>query len=312
MRKLLSTMLVAMIVLSIVTPAMGNYREDFVYSGHYLFMRQTMRLYPTLAVVGAAASVMSGASMGFIGSPYADSALPEWDFDVIGGVGLTNADHMGVQGFRFEADMTTLHAGINASKDRMLLGGIIHYEDIEGKGTNGNGLDSQNSGLLLMPGYRLLTQEEDGVNLEINGILDLSYSRHTQIPSTPSAWYIRPGLRTSASLATKVGMFQSSYTYCQLRNIDGDNDQFTGKSSVSTHAMAFDYLFLITEQVVGNIGISHITFNDMPTGMDDEFTDLNLRLGSDVTERLKVSAGYFQAIDGRETDGFNLSVVWAM
>ena len=151
----------------------------------------------------------------------------------------------------------------------------------------------------------------DGVNLDVQGIFDFSYRTHTETTPTPSAWYVNPGIMVSANRTTPAGLFQVSYAYDQLRNISGDKDQFTGKSAINSHALAFDYVCRLTEQLMGNVGISYITLNDMPTSMDRQFTDLNLRLGSDLSERCSLSAGYSQAIDGRGTNGFDVSGAWA-
>ena len=312
MKKHWQICLLIAIVLALVAPSYGNYREDFLYFGQYQFVRSVLVVNPQLSLLAPMASVLSTSMRHRM---YAASDMPEWDFDILAGAGLIDVDRQGIGVNTFEADAFTLHTGVVARHGRWTLRGTAHREDIEGKGANGAGLDNKNTGLVLMPGYRVLTQEENFINLDVDAILDASYATFTgSFTSNASGWYVRPGAKVTASHLCTGGLVQLAYAYNQLRSIDGDKDQFTGNKSVDSHAVALDYACLFTKEFWGNIGISHIKMGDMPTGantgIDEKLTDVHLGLGVEVPGRVTINGGYFRAIDGRGTDGFNLQGMW--
>jgi hypothetical protein len=237
--------------------------------------------------------------------------MPAWDFDVAVGADYIDSEQMGIGSNTFESRTTNWYASMQARKDRWTLGGTINRQSIVGKGVNGTGLTQRTTGLTLMPGYQILTQAENGVNLDVDAILDMSYTTFTH---NPSAWYVRPGAKVAVNRLTKAGLFQVAGIYTHLRNISGDSDQFTTNSGINSYGAAFDYICLFTKEIYGNIGLSYLTLDDMPsganTGMDDELTDVNVRAGGAITERLSIDGGYFQAIDGRDTQGFSLRGAW--
>lgn len=318
MKKHKRNLLLILLVVAIAAPSFGNYREDHLYLGQYLHIRALMVWVPPMIVMGSTASMIStGLGQRF----YSSSEMPDWDLDVLAGASTIDVDRLGIGDAgvpnTVEADVYTLHAGVVARKDRWTLRGTFHNEDIEGGGINGSGMDLKNNGVTLMPGYRVLTQEENYINLDVDLILDASYSTFTDpVSASPSGWYLRPGAKVSASHLCTGGLVQVAYAYNQLRSIDGDQDQFTEKKHSDSHALALDYAWLFTKEFWGNVGISHIAMDDMPSGtrsgIDEELTDVHVGLGVDLPGQVGVSLGYFQAIDGRSTKGFSLRGVWGI
>ena len=77
-------------------------------------------------------------------------------------------------------NVTTVRLGATATKDRMLLHADLRRRDYEGLGAMKN-IDSENTGVALMPGYRVWhsvwSQEENDVNIDVYGVLDISYMK---------------------------------------------------------------------------------------------------------------------------------------
>jgi hypothetical protein len=275
MKKELIILLVGVLLISTVLPVYGNQDGDFIQANNRLFMARMMIIVPTIAMISASAST----SYGFIQQPmYQASDMPDWDIDVFADGGLFDVGHTGIGGWSFEADATNVAVGLCARKDRIKLDGAVHYENLDGKGTNGNGLESDNTGFIFMPGYRVWTQEENGINLDVDAILDLSYRTFTGF-NTPDDWFIRPGVRAAANYMTEFGLFQATYAYTYLRNLDHHRDQ-SGNSSYNAQAYALDYISLITKTIYGDIGISQVNLYNTAAGLDNDFTDLNIRIGT--------------------------------
>lgn len=319
MKKHMRLILLSIILLAVATPAQANYRWDFLYLGHYRFIAAMMVMNPRVVVLATTASVLSTASrrgqLGLGSSFYEASDIPSWDFDVSVGASYVDSDQMGIAtsgfGNTFESSIKTIYTGGQARYGRWTFGGTVTRESIVGKATNGSGLTHRTTGLTLVPEYQLLTQNDNGVNLDLGIILDASHATYT---ASREAWYIRPGVKAAVSRMTEVGLFQVSGNYTYLRNISGLRDTFSGKNYIRSYGMAFDYVCLFTDKIYGNVGVSNIKLMDLPAGgaagFHDSYTDLNVRAGAAITDQIGVDAGYFQAIDTRHTSGFNLRGVW--
>lgn len=237
---------------------------------------------------------------------YIPSELSEWNADFVFGGGFTRADDKDIGGLHYESDITTMHFGVNARKDRMLVRTILHREDFVGKNAF-QGVDSENVGVLFMPGYRVWSQQENGLNVDVYGQLDVSFLNNEQ---SDNAWYVVPGVRAEISHASRIGIFRGAYSFNHARNIDGDRE-LTNKGHINEQGWLFDYLTLITEAVYAHTGINHAMINDTPNGVDRDYTAYVVGLGMRRSSRLNLRGNYFEAIDGRNDRGFTFELMCA-
>lgn len=230
---------------------------------------------------------------------YEPSELPGWDVDFTFGGGLIEADVSNISGLHYESDIKMMHFGINARKDKMLVRTILHREDFEGKNVF-EGIDSENVGVLFMPGYRVWAQQENGLDVDVFGQLDVSFLNNER---SDNAWYVIPGARVEVRRATQVGLFRGAYSFNHARNIDGDRE-ITNKGHINQQGWLFDYLTLITDTLFARAGISHAMVDDTPAGVEGDYTAMIVGLGTMQSSSWNLRVNYFQAIDGRNDRGF--------
>lgn len=305
MRQVNRNVVMSVLLLAIVAPVWGSTWEDGLSAQQVQKIREQMWVNSR----NVAHDLSSGSGSG---SSYVPSFLPEADVEVIGGISRVDVDHIGPSGFAYDGDLTALHGGVQITQDRWRVRSYAHYTWVEGKGAISSGVDTEDTGLTFMPGYRFFTQEEAGVNLDVDGILDLTYTTHKGAGGQPSAWYFRPGVRAAVNRMTTAGLFQVTGTYQSRRNIDGDT-AYTGNANTDAYGLAFDYACPLTEFLFANVGLSYIELLDTPAGpMDEDFTDLNVRVGSLGNSRFRCSGGFFTAIDGRNSTGVDFRAVFGL
>jgi hypothetical protein len=239
-------------------------------------------------------------------SDYKSSDLPDWDFNLTAQISREGLDYKYLaSGAKHEGDYNTLRIGVNASRDRLLLLNEIRFETFSG--TNAfNGVDSQSSGVLLMPGYKLLTQLENGFDLALFALLDFSYVDHK---NAAGQWRISPGAALSAGRMTPIGLFQAGYSFSSSRNYNNDND-VTGNEIINIHTASIDYTLPLAKILYASAGVSHVFAHDAPDGLEDQFTEAKVGLGitPGASNNWILKVGYFHSIDGNNNRGFNCKV----
>jgi hypothetical protein len=245
-------------------------------------------------------------------SSYEASDLAQWDLEYSAGVGFEDTDFQINQfGGHLESDTTTLRLGLDATKDRFIVMTEFQYADSIGEGPS-DGVDSRATGISIMPGYRLWTQEENGLDVAVFGILDVGYvDGSTNIPFTaaPNQWRMSPGAGATMGYMSEYGLFQVGYTYHNSRNIDGDAE-VTGKSYMNIHSIAGGYTVPLTKTLLSTVGIDYTTVNDTAGGLADEFTMAQVGLATRQTKNWRVSGYYYESVDSSDTRGFNATAAY--
>jgi hypothetical protein len=254
----------------------------------------------------------SGGSSGFRSSGYQSSDVPKWDIQYSVGGGFEDSDFQITPfGTRLDTDVWTMRAGVNATKDRFVVLTDFHHEMSEGKGTM-DGIDARTTGVSIMPGYELWTQEENGLQVALFGILDIGYSNgKTNVPftSAPNQWRMSPGAGMSLGYAANVGVFQAGYTYHNSRNLDGDLEA-SGRRYMDIHNIGGMYAMPLSTTLVSSFGIDYTAVEDMPNGIADDFTHAQIGLATHSLQNWHISANYYESIDSSDTRGVNASVAF--
>jgi hypothetical protein len=217
-------------------------------------------------------------------------------------------------GTRMNSDTSTMRLGLDATKDRWIVLGEVYYEYARGEG-NADGIDSRTTGASIMPGYRVWTQEENGLDVAVFGIFDMGYKNGSAnvafatATTAPNQWRMSPGAGVAMGYASSVGLFQAAYTFNNSRNIDGDFE-VTGESYMDIHSAACSYGMPLTEQLMSSVGLDYTTVEDTPQGLADEFTHVSVGLSTLGTKNWKVSGRYFESVDSSDTRGFSAAVAF--
>ena len=245
-------------------------------------------------------------------SSYEMSALSDWDLQYSVEAGYIDSDFLvDAFGTRLNSDTVTTRLGVDAKKDRMVVMTEFHYEYSRGEG-NADGMDTRTTGVTIMPGYKLWTQEENGVDVTAFGILDVGYMNGaTNIANTtaPNQWRMSPGAGVALGYLTPMGLFQAGYTFHNSRNIDGDFE-VTGESYMDIHSIMCGISAPMIESLEGYVGIDYTTVEDVPAPTTDEFTHLQLGLATLGTKNWKINARYFESIDASDNRGVSASVAF--
>ncbi|MFG0250965.1 MAG: hypothetical protein ACF8OB_18945 [Phycisphaeraceae bacterium JB051] len=232
------------------------------------------------------------------------SSLPEWDFYAATGGGYSRSNYsVDATGLKYKSKATSLWLATRLSKDRMSLSTTISYRSTKGVDAF-SGSDSEYYGLRISPGYRLLEQDTQLINLDFAAIMDVGYQDNSL---SGSQWRLSPGAKLKASMATKFGYFSGGYTFLNSRNIDGDTE-VTGESFINIHTLNAGYAIPITENIYSGIGIRYMLIDDMPSDMPDEYLTLSGDLRCRIDENIFVSFNYHQDIEGSNNRGFGVSV----
>ncbi len=243
-------------------------------------------------------------------SSYDASTLGDWDLDCYAETGFEDTDFQVDQwGTRLESDTTALRVGMNASKGRAMVMTQFQYEYSRGEGP-ADGVDARTTGVSIMPGYRVWTQEENGLDVAVFGILDMAYlngATNAAFSTARNQWRLSPGAGVGVGYMSQVGLFQAGYTYLNSRNIDGDVE-VTGDHYIDMHTVSGVYTLPITENILSSVGIDCTTVENTPIGMPSNFTVAQVGLSTRPTKNWRISGRYYESIDSSDTRGFNLGL----
>ena len=241
---------------------------------------------------------------------YKSSDLPEWDFKIAARVGREGVRYQfATNGAQYEGDYNTFRLSVNALRDRFLLFNEFRFETFVGVKAY-KGMDSRAGGWRMMPGYKLLTQRENGLEIILFGILDVSYF---DPDNAAGQWRISPGALLSVGRKTFIGLFQGAYTFSSSKNYNNDVD-VTGNDTINIHGLAFDYSLQLFKWIYASAGVSHVFSGDTRAGMEDKFTNANIGVGTipGAAGNWILRIGYFQSVDGNGNYGvdFKVGFVW--
>jgi hypothetical protein len=232
---------------------------------------------------------------------YNSSDLPEWNYNLFGGISYDDSDFRVNSGqLHVNTRITTLDMGMTAKKDRLSLTGAFRYEYARGY-SNLSGADSDTAGFLFMPGYQILSQDEQFLNLGLYGMLDLAYISRKHADNQTR---IMPGVAATASRATPIGLFSLAYSFEYNQNMSGD-DEVTGNNHINTQLGAADYILPITKNFYVGGGFLYTYAMDMPSSIDNDFLEAHLTAGAIQLNNWKFMADYYASIDGTGNQGIN-------
>jgi hypothetical protein len=250
-------------------------------------------------------SILSPEKFGSEGpTTYQDSALPEWDWDFALGASYADSDFMvdDTVGTRFDSRGQAWRLSANGSRDRLWVATSARYERMKGTDLF-SGIDSETMGVRVTPGYRVLTQESDGVQMSLYTSLDLAY---VDTDDVQSRHRVTPGLGFSLGRVFEFGYLLGAYTFTHNRNISGDTE-VTGGHYFNMHSASFRYGLPLSENMIATAGLDYGHVEDTPGEVEHAFTTGSLGLQVAELGPWSLSLEYFEAIDGRDTRGAQLT-----
>jgi hypothetical protein len=222
------------------------------------------------------------------------STIPQWD--IVWGLGASfgSVDNdFNVAGVTFEAQLTRMWLFANFSKDDMFLRTRLTHQHMEGENTF-NYLDADYLGLTLQPGYRLLDQETQLIDLEVYGLVEFGYNNYD--PGV-SQWRLSPGFGFDISRNLAMGKLTAGYTYLNSRNIDGD-DEITDSSYVNIHSTYLSWDVALTEKVIAGASMQYTMADNLPAGMENDWLTLGGQIKAMIADNVDFVIGYEESISG--------------
>jgi hypothetical protein len=232
---------------------------------------------------------------------YNASDLPEWNYNIYGGISYDDSDFRVNSGqLHVNTRITTLNMGVIAQKDRLSLTGAFRYEYARGY-SNLSGADSDTAGFLFMPGYQILSQDEQFLDLGLYGMLDLAYVSRKHADNQTR---IMPGVGATASRATPIGLFSLAYSFEYNQNMSGDVE-VTGNNHINTQLGSADYILPITKNFYVGGGFLYTYVMDMPSNIDNDFLEAHLTAGAIQLNNWKFMVDGYASVDGTGNQGIN-------
>lgn len=227
---------------------------------------------------------------------YEESEVPEWSYRFFGGVDYDKVDYAINAGRTYmDTDVTTLQLGGTARKERLSLTGAFRYEFANGDGAFA-GDDSQTAGLLFLPGFRVLSEDEQFVNLTLYGILDVSY---VFMDNADNQTRFMPGAGAMLSRSTPIGIFLAGYSFEYSRNFSGDIE-LSGNHHLDTHNGSADYVLPITKNIYAGCGLLYTYVSSMPNAVDHDFLEAHVSAGAVQVANWDFSLEYAFAADSTD------------
>lgn len=242
------------------------------------------------------------------GSGEEPSTVPEWDLVITAGGGYDNVEFdINSTGFQYKGKVTSLWLTANMTKDRYLLNTQLLHRSTDGDGSF-SVADNDYYGLLIQPGYRLMVQGTEPINLDILGMLEIGYLDYE---STESQWRMSPGIGVEASAWTGLGKFYTGYSFLHSRNIDGD-PEITGDHYINIHNTKAGWVIPFSEHCAAGLSIHYTWAEDIPNGTADDKLTLKGEVSGMIAENVYLSGSYSHDIDGTDNRGFtvNVSFLW--
>lgn len=201
------------------------------------------------------------------------------------------------------SDVRSLELNFDATRDAFRIDTQLYYNFLKGKGAD-DGQDTKAYGLFLKSGYRALTQQENGVNLEFYGFLEIARIDYGDLGTQTR--YI-PGAGCILSGATPVGGFLLSYLFSHDRNDDGDIE-VTGDKYFNFSTVSLGYILPLTDALLFSTGLDYMLVMNMPDDMEDNSTDFNAGLGYSGWKNYYIYLNYVNSLSGYKNQGVNLSI----
>ena len=232
---------------------------------------------------------------------YEPSDLPEWNFNtsIQGSVKESEMELTPTLGR--ESDVKSLAVNFSADKGNFYIDNQVYYTSLEGTGIY-DSQDTESFGLLLIPGYQFLNQEENGIDFALAGLLEISTNDYENRTQTR----LVPGLSIYAGLTTPVGGFTLSNLFTHDRNLNGD-EEITGEKYINMNTMEFQYILPLTESLFFTTGLDYTVALDMPNYMEDSSTGISFALDYYGWENYNLGLMYVDSLDGLKNRGFTLT-----
>ncbi len=252
---------------------------------------------------GASTILSPGLTRGCTNSYYKPSEIPRWDLDFSLQGSVKESEIELTPTIGRQSDVRSVAVRFNGARDDFFLSSRFYFSSLTGTG-NSEGTDTESIGLVLMPGYRFLNQNENGINLSLYGLLELVSNDYGD--EDTETRYI-PGIGLNMSAITPIGGLQLSYLFSHDRNGDGD-EEITGEEYININTISFRYMMALTKSLIFSTRLSYLWVMDMPDDMENSSTDINVDLNYYGWKNFTVGLSYEQSIDGYETQGINLTV----
>lgn len=236
-----------------------------------------------------------------------ESALPEWDitFGVGSSFGSVNND-FDVVGVSYEANYTRLWLFANFEKEDLFMRTRLTHQHLEGK-DNFNYLESDYFGLLLQPGYRLLNQDTQLVDLEVYALVELG---HNSYSPGDDQWRLSPGVGFDVSRMTPVGNFTAGYTYFYSHNISGD-DEITDSDSVNMQSTYVSWGVPLSKKISLCVDMQYTVADNLPSGMENDWLTASGKIMAQITDKVNFVVGYQESVSGGNGHAVTLGLNFA-
>lgn len=234
---------------------------------------------------------------------YEPSDVPEWNRHFFGGISYLKSDYrVDAFGAHMDSDIYNLEGGATLWKDRVSVLTSARYTREDGNKQYSQ-LANDTFGFLVAPGYNVLSQKEQFINMMVYGSLDLSYSFRDNLDNQ---WRMMPGVGVSANRQTPIGIFATAYSFDYSRNMTGD-EEVTGSHHIYQNNVSANYTLPITRQIYCGAGVLYSYIPSTPDDLKNDFTDVNLTLGAVQLQNWDLSLSAYFAVDSSDNLGINFS-----
>lgn len=240
-----------------------------------------------------------------IGTPFFQSStLPGWDLRLEATASSNRREYeINAAGDTYEG--RSGGGGIALFGRRDLASFIVGLDYGESRGLGeSDGIDSHSLALSVMPGYRLLTQAGNGLNLDVYGVLGLSRVDHED---ELTHWRVSTGAAVAASRVTPIGLLHCVYSFSHDRNQGGD-EEITGRESIDLHGVNVGWMAPLSQHIGASVALDHTHIPAMPRGFEDDFTDVRVGLRTLSFERWRADVGVRRSLEESGDYGFDVSV----
>ena len=239
-----------------------------------------------------------------MGTEFQSSKLPGWDLRLDVSLSYDRREYeVNAAGAVYEGKSRGGEITLYGRKDLAFLILGLGYRDTESLG-DADGSDSQALSLSIMPGYRLLTQEGSGLNLDAYAVLGLS---RVDYEDELKHGRVAPGAAVAVSRATPIGVLHCVYSFSHDRNNGGD-EEITGREYIDLHGANVGWAAALSDHIAASVAVDHTHIVDMPDDFENDFTDVRVGLRTFDLERWRVNAGVRRSLRESGDYGFDVSV----
>ncbi len=253
--------------------------------------------------VGVSTILSPGSVNRSANSYYKPSALPQWDFDFSIQASVKESELELTPTLVRDSDIKSIAARFNGAKEDFFVHSRLYFSSLTGTG-NSDGRDTESMGIVLMPGYTPLNQNENGLNLSFFALLELVSNDYGDEGSETR--YV-PGLGINISGITPLGGLQLSYLFSHDKNGDGE-EELTGEDYFNINTLSLRYIIPLTKELIFSTRLSYLWILDMPDDMEDSTTELSVDLNYYGWKNFTAGLTYDYSIDGYESQGISLNI----